>query len=198
MKITDIRKQLKRPDRVSIFVDDKYRFSLSLNQLALSTLAIGQEINDEKIATFLEKSSYGMLLERALNWALRRHHSKKEIEDYLARKTDDEAVLKKLFKDIKRHGFVDDARFAEAWVHQRRQKGSSTYVIRGELIKKGVDEKTISEALEEGDDELMALKRLIDKKKDMTRYKNKQKFMSFLSSKGYRYQDIKKALEEEL
>ena len=33
MKITAIKAQVKNPERVSIFVDDKYSFSLSLDEL---------------------------------------------------------------------------------------------------------------------------------------------------------------------
>jgi hypothetical protein len=36
MKITAIKQQVKNPERVSIFVDGKYEFSLSLDELASS------------------------------------------------------------------------------------------------------------------------------------------------------------------
>ena len=46
MKITTIKQQVKNPERASIFVDGKYSFSLSLNELVAEKLKIGQEIDD--------------------------------------------------------------------------------------------------------------------------------------------------------
>jgi hypothetical protein len=33
MKITAIKQQVKNPERVSVFIDEKYEFSLSLDEL---------------------------------------------------------------------------------------------------------------------------------------------------------------------
>jgi hypothetical protein len=44
MKITAIKQQVKRQGRYSIFVDDKYAFSLSENALLDQKITIGLEI----------------------------------------------------------------------------------------------------------------------------------------------------------
>ena len=44
MKITSIKQQVKRADRYSIYVDDKYSFSLSEQELLSIKIKVGQEV----------------------------------------------------------------------------------------------------------------------------------------------------------
>ena len=93
MKLTKIIPQVKRADRVSVFVDEEYVFSLSLDQLVASGLKAGDDILPGQIADYQQASTEGKLFDRALMWALRRSHSEREIRDYLKRKTDDHDLV---------------------------------------------------------------------------------------------------------
>ena len=46
MKITALKQQIKNPERVSIFVDEKYAFSLSLDELVKYKLKNGDELSE--------------------------------------------------------------------------------------------------------------------------------------------------------
>jgi len=195
VKITAIKKQAKRDYRVSVFVDEKFSFGLSESQLIEAAIGVGDEITVDHLDDLKKLSKIGKLKEMASSWALRRDHSVREIEQYIYKKTQDESEKKELFAYLNKLGFVDDKRFAENWVRQRRNKGMSTFVVRGELYKKGINSEIIDEVVD-NEDELDSLLILVEKIKDRAAYKDKQKLMKYLASKGYRYDDIKKALEE--
>ena len=86
MKITNLKSGVKNPNRVNVFVDDKYSFSLDLTQVVDFKLKIGQEITPEKLAELKSASDFGKLYQRTLEWALIRPRSVRETRDYLQRK----------------------------------------------------------------------------------------------------------------
>ena len=86
MKITNLKQGVKNPNRVNVFVDDKYSFSLDLAQVVDFKLKIGHEITAEKLAELKSASEYGKLYQRTLEWVLIRPRSIRETRDYLYRK----------------------------------------------------------------------------------------------------------------
>jgi hypothetical protein len=65
MKITAIKQQVKNPERVSIFVDGKYEFSLSLDELVKYKLKNNQELDKADVKKFKKISAD--LVQRATN-----------------------------------------------------------------------------------------------------------------------------------
>src|SRR5258706_16088339 len=86
MTITSIKQQVKNPDRVSIFVDGKYEFSLSLDELVKYKLKNNDELDKADVKNFKKISADGKLRARALKWLMNRPHSEREFRDYLYRK----------------------------------------------------------------------------------------------------------------
>lgn len=56
MKITSIKQQVKRADRYSIYVDDKYSFSLSEQELLSIKIKVGQEVTKLELKELLNKA----------------------------------------------------------------------------------------------------------------------------------------------
>ena len=86
LQITKITPAVKNENRVNIFVDDEYSFSLDLAQLVDFKLKVGQQLTTAKIAEYKTASEFGKFYQSALEWALARPHSVKETHDYLKRK----------------------------------------------------------------------------------------------------------------
>ena len=198
MKITDIKQQQKNKDRISVYVDGKYSFSLSVWQFGSAGLKLGGEIKPEEVEKLKKDSEFGKLYDRTLNWILIRPRSKWELDDYLKRKTQDEAVIAEIVNRVEEKNYINDASFAEKWVANRRLlKPMSKLKLRQELIKKRVPKEIIEEALEADEvDEKEVLKEIIEKKRKITRYQDDQKLMEYLARQGFRYGDIKEVLEE--
>lgn len=199
MKITSIKQQVKNPERASLFVDGKYSFSLSLNELVVEKLKINQEIDDAELKRLKKLSDDGKLKGRALEWVLNRPRSIREFKDYMYRKKADPDQITVLIEEFEGKNYLSDTLFAHWLIDMRRRGGKSERAIKNELMKKGVDREVIAETTRvDNDDELVRLRALIDKKRHIARYKNdEQKFKQFLLRQGFGYDDIKSALKDE-
>jgi len=80
MKITDIKQQVKRADRYSIYIDGKYSFSLSANELLNQHLKIGQELNRSQYNEMQQKALEDKAYMRSLDLLARRSRSEWEME----------------------------------------------------------------------------------------------------------------------
>ncbi len=199
MKITRIVRQIKQKGRYSVFVDDTYSFSLSESALLESGIAIGQEVDDDKLRTYKQLSDNDKLYSQALRYAAMRPRSEWEMQSYMQRKEFPAPLVEQINEKLIRIGLLDDTKFAAMFVHDRRLlRSASKRKIQLELQKKHIPSDVISIALaEEEGDELTALKEQIVKKQQQSRYRdNELRLMQFLARQGFNYGDIKQALAE--
>lgn len=198
MKITAIKQQVKLADRYSIYVDEKYAFSLSSGELLNSGLVPGQEITEQELVGLKDRSIIDKAYNRALDLISRRLRSQWELEDYLKRKDYAPEVSIEVIKKLREHGWLYDLRFAESWVRNRRLlKATSRRRLTQELRQKRVPDAIIEQALETDEtDEREVLKDLVERKRKQSKYQDKMKLTQYLSRQGYNYDDIKNALEE--
>ncbi|HSX43843.1 MAG TPA: RecX family transcriptional regulator [Candidatus Saccharimonadales bacterium] len=197
-KISDIKQQVKRQDRYSVYVDEKYAFSLGETELLNTGLRIGQEFSTDELENLRQKAVLDKAYDRALNLIARRQRSRWELEDYLKRKDYDQDAIQIILNRLSERGYVNDKAFAEAWVSNRRLlKATSKLRLQQELRQKRVSDDIVQEVLEEDEtNELDVLKELIERKRKQTRYQDDLKLMQYLVRQGYNYGDIKTALDE--
>ena len=86
LSITDLKQGVKNPNRVNVFINGKYSFSLDLTQVVDFKLKIGKEITNQQLLEYKKASEFGKLYQRTLEWVLIRPRAEKEIRDYLFRK----------------------------------------------------------------------------------------------------------------
>jgi regulatory protein len=196
MKITSIKQQVKRRDRYSIFVDEKYAFSLSESGLLAHKLASGQELDAAQLKALREASGTDKAYGNALRYVAMRPRSEWEMEMYLRRKEVDEPVTEQIMQRLRGNGLVDDLAFARIWVANRRLlKSTSKRRLQMELKQKHVPEQIIEQTLREDEtDERDALRDLVAKKR--ARYPDRTKFMNYLARQGFSYDDIKSVLDQ--
>lgn len=210
MLVTDIKLQVKNPNRVSIYLDGRYSFSLTVDQLASFNFKKGDDLSLEEVEAYKDESSYGKLKAVALDYLLLRTRSKKEFRDYLFRKTLStydkkgkkiirytDAQAKRVYEHFLNTKYLDDELFAKTWVENRNlKKGVSKKKLYQELKQKGIEDYVIEQALRvSGRDDLGELKKVLAKKAE--RYKgDDNKLIRYLASLGFNYEDIKKAIEE--
>jgi regulatory protein len=195
MKITSIKQQVKDLERVSIFLDGKYSFSLSLDELVSHKIKHNQEIDQAELKKFKKISEDGKLKARALAWVLGRPHSEKELRDYLFRKKADKDLIEQLVQEFVGKNYLNDLSFAKWLVDVHERRGKSNRQIRAELFKKGIDREIVEEVMQEQGNEEERLKVLIAKKAN--RYKNDPlKFKQYLLRQGFGYDLINSALSD--
>ncbi len=95
MKITNIKQQVGKSDRYSIFVDGKYSFSLSENALLEAKIASGQELSAREVGGFKKLSADDKLYAKAIKYTAMRARTKWEVEFYLQRKEASPALLER-------------------------------------------------------------------------------------------------------
>ncbi len=197
MKITAIKAQVKNAERVSIYVDEKYSFSLNHAQLLEQKLRSGLELSPARLDELKRASDLGKAYDRALNYVMIRPRSELEVRQYGRRKEWTPEVTQTIIDKLQSRHYLNDAAFAKAWVQSRSlTKNYSVRKLHLELKQKGVSEELINDALGNSEyNEQAALKALIAKKLKLSRFANDpQKLMMYLARQGFSYDDIKSAL----
>jgi regulatory protein len=199
MKITAIKQQVKNPERVSIFIDGKYEFSLSLDELVKYKLKNNDELDKVDVKKFKKISADGKLRARALEWLMNRPHSEREFRDYLYKKKVEPEQIESLVSEMTEKAYLDNAKFAGWFTEMQSRRGKSDRAIRAELFKKGISRETADEVLENSaDDEINRLRAMIEKKRRLSRYKNDpQKLMQYLMAQGFNWQLVKEELAQD-
>jgi regulatory protein len=198
MKITAIKQQVKRPDRYSIYLDGNYVFSLGETDVLRTGVHTGMELDSAQIEAFQQTSSVGKLFDRVLNLFSYRQRSEWEVRDYLRRKQADADQVNTIIAKLTKLGYIDDQKFALSWVESRRYgKPISQRKLRAELMAKRIDTAVVDAVLKQdtqSTNEQDILQQLIAKKR--RRYPDQTKFMQYLARQGFRYDDIKQALQQ--
>ncbi len=189
LMITDLKQGVKNPNRVNVFIDGKFSFSLDIAQVVDLGVRVGTKLSVEKLAELKKASEFGKLYQRALEWALVRPRSEKEVRDYLYKKVF-ERKLDKNYIDLivarlKEKKYLDDLVFAKYYVENRFvKKGISRRRLSLELMKKGVAKEIIAEVLDGRNDEEEILK-MIAKKRG--RYDD-EKLINYLCRQGFSFE----------
>jgi len=195
MKITKISKAVKTAGRYNVFVDEKYSFSLDEAQLVKLGLKKGDEVSDEQLANLKTESDFGKNYLRALDLISRRLRSEREIRDYAWRKKWAPENLERVVERLYQYNYLDDEKFARAFVASRSQRNISLRKLKVDLQKKGISNTILEKVLSENEtfDEKEALKRLIEKKRG--HYDDKRKLVAYLARQGFAYDDIRELIE---
>lgn len=198
MTITSIKQQTKNTERVSIFVDGKYSFSLSLDELVKYKLKNGDELSPADVKKYKKISEDGKLRQRALEWLMNRPHSVREFKDYMYRKRADPQLAESLITEFTAKNYLDDHKFAVWFTELQARRGKSNRAIRSELFKKGISREVVDEVMQEtAEDEKSRLKTLVDKKSQLPKYRNDPlRLAKYLVGQGFSYDLVKNAVKD--
>lgn len=205
MKITKISQQVKRANRYSIYVDDEYSFSLSETALLKSGIARGLELDHAQVDAFKQLSQDDKVYGQAIRYIAMRQRTVWEMQFYMERKDAPPALIEQILNKLSKLGLIDDFKYADAYVKDRRLlRSSSRRKITAELKKKRVQEAAIQAAFENEaesesedglSDERTALAEMVIRKRRQTKYQDNLKLMQYLARQGFSYDDIKRALQ---
>lgn len=107
LKITDIKQAVRNENRVNIYVNGKYAFSLDVAQVVDMGVKIGRVISEEELVDYKRASEFGKAYQRALEWVLMRPRSVRELKDYLKRR-EMQSEVKERKKDWERDREIVD------------------------------------------------------------------------------------------
>lgn len=151
---------------------------------------------DDKILARARNNAYALLRQRP--------RSKYEIRNRLKLKGYDEAVIDEVVASLTKINEIDDEKFARIWVESRMQMNPmGDVVLRHELKEKGVSdsiiEATLAEKAEKYDEYEVAFsmaKERFERFKKLDRQKAMKRVYDFLVRRGFKYDTIRRIIEE--
>ncbi len=195
--ITALKLQKKNKERVNVYLDGRYAFSLAAIEAA--RLKRGQLLSDQEIEDLLERDSFQKAYAQALRFLSYRPRSEAEVCRYLQGKKVSPVIEAEVVERLTASGLLDDQAFASYWVENRESfNPRGRHALRYELCQKGLSEETITWALEDIDEEESAYRALISRARRMPpldRGSFRKKLSSFLRRRGFSYGAISAALE---
>lgn len=199
MKITALAYQQKNPQRVNVFVEGTYMFSLSVNEVLSLRLKKGNDVSELDIQSYKKLSADGKVRAATHEWLLNRPRSLQELKEYFIRKKVDETLQSQLTAYFLEKGILQNEVYARWEVERLARRNYSTRQIIAKLRQKGIEESTIAAVLgkDSAGRDLSALNETIKKVRSRTRYQDPKKLTAYLLSKGFTYEDIKTAMHSQ-
>lgn len=195
--ITDIRPQRRKEDRLNIYLDGSYAFSLHVN--VADQLRVGQELLPEECEKLRAQDGFYAAYERSLHYLTFRPRSQQEVEDYLRRKGFEQEIIGRAVGELQRVGYIDDLAFARFWVENREGfRPRSVWVLRQELRQKGVSDDIINQTVEDVDEAESAYRAAQSRGQRLARldYQTfRRRLGGFLQRRGFNYDIVKSTVE---
>lgn len=213
-RVTRLTVGVRDPNRVNVFLDGRFAFSLDVAQVVELGVKVDQELSPERLKELQDASEFGKLYQRTLEWALTRPHSVRETQDYLRRRQIKRRQLnrqrereeKKPFPELRSDmmelvverlidkGYLNDEKFAAYYIENRYvRRGVSHRRLKVELQRKGIEPEIINRLLsQESRDENQEIMKIIAKKRQ--KYDD-NKLVNYLVRQGFGYQLAKEAVE---
>lgn len=130
-----------------------------------------------------------------------REHSVTELQRKLTQKGFTTNDIELVVKDLVAQNLLSDARFTEAFVMSRRERGSGPVKIQAELQQRGVDSDLISQCLDFQDPDWLELAEKVRQKKfgrtKPPEYTQKMQQARFLANRGFSHEQIRRILDAE-
>lgn len=201
--ITALEAQKRNKERVNIYLDGEYAFSLTL--IEASRLRKGQVLSSEEIAALRNEDEITRTVERALRFLGYRPRSTAEVRRNLVQAKTPEPVVDFAIERLQTMGYLDDAAFARFWIENRETfRPSGPAALRYELRQKGVADMVIETVLQDMDAAeaaYRAARSKVNQFRGSSRQQFKQKIGNFLQRRGFAYstsRDIIQQLMDEI
>ena len=137
------------------------------------------------------------LWNKSLDILSRREHSVSELRNKLIRFNPDPNDLKDVIERLITSNFLDDKRFASAFIRSKAESGYGPNYISQYLAKKGIPSDKYDIYSLEIDWEDKCLTQFNKKRRNKEiNFKEKEKILRFLAYRGFSYEIIKNALKE--
>lgn len=134
----------------------------------------------------------------AIKLLTRREHSAYELRVKLEAKGFDQASVEQVLADLQRERWQSDARYTQAYIHARYNKGVGPVRLRLELKERGVDDATIAMFLDQAlDDWRRQIQQVREKRFGAAlpqSVQEKARQMRFLQYRGFTSDQIRYAL----
>ncbi|MBL0388472.1 RecX family transcriptional regulator [Tumebacillus sp. ITR2] len=192
-QLTSLTTQKGNPDRLSLFLDEKFLMGIRREVAYQHGLKKGLDVTADFLREVWRDEEGFRARDLAVKYLGMKPRTRKQMRDYLLGKEYDETVAERTIEWLAGYGYLDDGEYARQWVENRtrfRPRGKA--MLRWELQQKGVTRDDIDEAIStefEGDVEIEAAVQLLQKKVGRKTiefsYQERQKLAQHLARRGF-------------
>ncbi len=196
--ITALEIQKRNKERVSVYLDNEYAFSLEAIKAA--TLRKGQTLSEADVEALRGEDEVARAVETAARFLAYRPRSVDEVRRNLTDKDLPDDVIEAALQRLHDMRYLDDRAFATFWVENRSQfKPLSPRALRYELRQKGVDNAIINEVLADldaNDSAYRAAESQARRLRGKTVTEFRQKVSAFLQRRGFGHNEARDVIEQ--
>ena len=197
-KITAIRAGRGR-QRVNVFLDGKFAFSLEAEVAVKEGLQSGQELSSSQIEALTRSDHFHRCLNAAIHYLSYRPRSESEIRERLQRRGFDGDSIEAVIAKLKEQGLVNDVAFAQFWKDNRESfSPRSQWLTKLELRRKGVATNIVDQVVDEVDDADNAYRAALSKTRSLplSDYQGfRRRLGDYLKRRGFGYGVINYTVE---
>jgi len=199
-KITGLNVGKRRKQRVNLFLDGKFAFSLETELVVKEGLKVEQELADSQLEELRRSDQLQCCLNAANRLLGYRPRSESELRVRLQRRSFDSESIEAALSRMKKYGLLDDTAFAQFWQENRTTfSPRSSWLTGQELKRKGVSNEIISQVAETIDDSDNAYRAALSRVRrlPMTDYQVfRRRLGDFLRRRGFGYEVISHVIEQ--
>jgi len=206
MRISSIRRQSRRPDRVTIHFDGGERLSLAAEIVLAAGLRKGAEINEVDLARLTAQNEAWKAREAALRLLSHRPRAERELARKLKDRGYPEPAVDAAMAKVRELGLIDDAVFAREYALQRiRSRPAGARRLVEDLRRRGIGaddaRRAAAAAIEESGvsdvDLARAAHRKFPRRAGEPEAKRIRRLQGFLSRRGFSPSTIQQLVRED-
>lgn len=198
MTVTEIKAITKT--RFRVYLDGQFAFVLYKGELFHYHLEEGAELSEEEYQEIRQKIVLKRAKLRAMHLLTDMDRTEYQLRNKLLMGGYSEDIVDEAIEYVKSFGYINDREYARRFVENKKctKSRKELYAL---LSGKGLNAALIEEVLEEycGEEDVKeAIAALLRRKKfdpESATEKEKQKAGAFLARKGFRYEDIRRAIQ---
>lgn len=196
--ITAITVQKRNAGRLNIEIDGEFAFGL--DRLVAAWLSIGTYLDDQKIASLIQKDTEEVLYQVALRLIDYRPRTRRELAERLMQKGYEPEPIRSTLERLDHAGLLDDRQYATEFVIDRsHSKPRSKRLLKMELQQRGIASETAADAVQQLDDEVSARAagtRALRRWQGLDRNTFERKCTDFLARRGFGYETIRAVIPD--
>jgi len=197
-KVTALRVGRSR-QRVNVFLDGKFAFSLEAEVALKEGLQVGQELSSSQIEALVRSDHFHRCLNATVHYLSYRPRSESEVRERLQRRGFDGDSIEAVIAKLKEQGLISDIAFAQFWKDNRESfSPRSQWLTRLELRRKGVTTDIIDQVVDEVDDADNAYRAALSKARGLplSDYQGfRRRLGDYLKRRGFGYEVINHTVE---
>lgn len=199
-RVTALRLGRGRGERVNIYLDGEFAFSLEAEIVAQEGLKVGQELARNQIETLAKAGKFQCCLAAAARYLSYRPRSEFELRERLSRRGFDIDSIEAALTRLKEQGLVDDTDFARFWRDNRQTFSPRSRWLTGlELRRKGVTEEVIDQVVDNVSDDDSAYRAALSRayRLQESDYQSfRHRLAGYLRRRGFGYRVINNTVEQ--